>query len=864
MTASASPAARLVRATLTDVLLPCGVALATGAAVASVVPAHWQTIGAPYFLGYGKNVEGTAVAAALAAGALTPWLTDRRGWLGPLVLLAIVGWAALGWVADLGLVVAGTWQVLTAASLTLVLRLQRPESPARPAAEGHGDLARGVTLLAVAVLAVTVFTIALEALVLDVFHHGEVLTSALDLLRGGRPFESFIWPHGLHDTGLAAGWIWATGKVGTSPVALARATCRALAVVTGYALGRVFLGSRHGGLAVAVGLAAATVATSVNAHGVAQAQGMHHLGIVVFVAVGFAALAVPSRGRLLVAGGCFALAHLFRIEVGVFAVIAAGAVTAQRHLMDREQGFGPALLGFVIAGVQMATGAALVLATCALLFGWPAGAWLEYTLRELPRHHRDAVGIPFPWPVAYGRVTLHPDDLYPVALGWLVFVLFLLGQTVRALVTWRDRPRTAQLVFLAVFAWLATRSSLDRSDQVHVLQWSLLPLVGTLTLALAIVRERFTWSSRRTAVVTVLVLLCFDAARMAWHPLASRRIVELPGRVAAAARLLVEHLVPNPPVGDCADRMFTPTESHVPGNARFIADTCVTEHLLAARHVSRFLIQHSAPWYEVRFGQPHTTRFFAFARAYTPTTQSELVADLRAARAQALLRVRGYEALTIFDVADGVRVPVTDAYLRARRRDVPPVSSPIGEWFFWDEAAHCPPARPDGAGTAVEAIVDRMVYIPQSEMLAAEGWVADLAGGQPFARVTWKADDALTDGDLEYGVARPDVAAERGAPALERTGWRLVVRVPAATWQARRANGSLSLEATANDGRHMRATVPFANATELPRLGAEWDDAVARMNDAASEGRRDRAVACGRLASGQACSCSLTGSVPQH
>ncbi|MEO6030072.1 MAG: hypothetical protein ABIR79_24665 [Candidatus Binatia bacterium] len=860
MTASTSPAARLLRMTLTDVLLPCGVALATGATVASVVPAHWQTIGAPYFLGYGKNVEGTAVAAALAAGALTPLLADRRAWLGPLAILAIVGWAALSWVADLGLLAAGTWRVLTAASLTLVLRLQRPESPARTVDES-GDLSRGVTLLAVVTLALTVFMIALEALVIDVFHHGEVLTSALDLLRGGRPFESFIWPHGLHDTGLAAGWIWATGKVGTSPVALSRATCRALAIVTAYALGRVMFGSRHGALAVAGGLAAATVAASVNAHGVAQAQGMHHLGIVVFVAVGFAALAVPSHGRLIVAGGCFALAHLFRIEVGVFAVIAAGAVTTQRHLMAREHGFGPALVGFVTAGLQMAAGAALVLATCALLFDWPAGAWLEYTLRELPRHHRDAVGLPFPWPLAHGRIALHPDDLYPVALGWLAFVLFLLGQTVRALFTWRDRTRTAHLVFLAVFAWLATRSSLDRSDQVHVLQWSLLPLIGTLTLALAIVRERFRWSPRRTAVVTVLVLVCFDAARMAWHPLASRRIVDLPGRVASAASLLVEHLVPNPPVGDCADRMFTPAESRISANARFIADTCATEHLLASHHISRFVIQHSAPWYEVRFGQPHTTRFFAFARAYTPTTQSELVGDLRATGAQALLRVRGYEALTIFDVADGVRVPVTDAYLRARRRDVAPVSTPIGEWFFWDEAASCGPSSADAGGPAVEAFIDRMVYIPQSEMLAAEGWSADLAGGRPFAHVGWSADDPVTDGDLDYGIARPHGAGEQQAPALERTGWRLVVRVPAATWKARRENGSLSLDATSMDGRHARATLPFATATELPRLGAEWDDAVARMNDAALQGRRDREAACGRLASGQACACPAAGAV---
>ena len=843
-------------------MLPCGVALAVGAGVASIVEPSWRTIGAPYVLAHGKNVESAAVTAALAAGAATPWLAERRGWVGPLAAIALTGWIVLARYADLALLAHGAWQALAAITLTLPFRLQPAEASDR-AIEPCVDVGRGTVLLVLVGLAAVVFTIALEALVIDVFHHGEVLTSALDLLRGGRPFESFIWPHGLHDTGLAAGWLWATGKIGTSPVALSRATCRALAIVTGYTVGRVALGTRRAGLVTALGLAAATVAASTHAHGAAQAQSMHQLGIVVFVGLGFAALArpaagaAPSRRELVAAGACVALAHLFRIEVGVFALVATVVVLAQRCLMDREAGLAAALAAFVRAGACVAGGIALVLTASALAVGWPGRAWFEYALRELPRYHRDAVGMPFPWPLATGRSARVPAALYPVALGWLLFVLLLLGQTVRAMLGWKDRRRAGHLLFVATFAWLATRSALDRSDEAHVLQWSHVPLLGALLLAIAVARDRFGWSARRTASVVVLALLCFDGAGLRWTSLVTRTLVRLPGRIAASTTLLGEHLRPNPPVGECADLMFTPTESRLPENARFIADTCATERLLAAHGVSRFLIQHSAPWYEARFGQPSTTKFFAFARAYTPAEQRALVDDLRAADAQALLRVRGYQALTVFDVADGLRVPVVDAYLRARRRDVTAISSPIGDWFFWDEPAACVSSSTAGRDAApLDLLVDRFVYVPMSEMLAAEGWAADRAARRPLASLAISAGAGAPDVDVEYGVARPDVVLTQGVAALERSGWRMTAPIAHEDWQRARATGRLVFAGIASDGRPVSAAVAFADAQELAAVDdPAWGDVRAIMRTASTLGGEDRARACGTRYAGRPCAC---------
>src|SRR5207344_2457980 len=97
---------------------------------------------------------------------------------------------------------------------------------------------------------------------------------------------------------------------------------------------------------------------------------------------------------------------------------------------------------------------------------------------------------------------------------------------------------------------------------------------------------------------------------------------------------------------------------------------CAVEVQLRARRVKNLVITHSAPWYYVRFGLRPPTRYFALARAYTPAQQRELVGDLRARRPEALLRVRGFEALGRFDIPDAVRVPIVEAYLRERRRGV--------------------------------------------------------------------------------------------------------------------------------------------------------------------------------------------------
>jgi hypothetical protein len=888
----------LVRLSLAEIVVPVGVAALVGIALAAAIVPRWRAPGMPYFLGYGKNVESAALAGALAAGAATQWLVRSRRGLAACLVAAVLGLALVVSLVPLAPLLAGWPALLSIAVLaTMIGRGQRAggalaEPPAGRVREvggggardggaaGAGDrgarggrtavaygagLAAALTVgaLAAAVLAVTVGP---PLLSIDTYHHGEVLSTAVDLLRGGRPFETLLWPHGLHDTGLAALWILATGKIGTSPVALAWASCCALGVVALYVVGRRLLGSRAAALAVCV---VAVLAPVLAERPQADAQALYQLGELFFVVLGFAA--VTSRRRDLVAGLCFGLAYLFRIESALYGVLAALAVIAYRDLLAPvtagETWTRAAAKAAAGSLSRLLGGAALVLVAARLILGWPGAEWYAETLWELPRYHRDAAGFPLPWP----RRGVEPSPLEALwlsrALARLLLTLLLLVQALRQLLErQRSRPhavseRTAQLLFVAVFAAAAAKSVVDRSDLGHVLQWSALPLLATACLAFSAWRERRSWTRSRAGLALVVLIALLDFGDLGLEIPVPRT----PAAAAAAARQrwegFVEHLAPNPSAGSCADRMFTPGESRLAANRAFIAGTCAVEAMLRSHGVARLVVADSASWYYVRFRMPFPTRFFATARAYTPPRQFELIRELRASRPQALLLVRGYGALGDFDIPDAVRVSVVDAYLRGRRRGVAVTPTPLGDLFFWDEPARCAPAaRTGGESPRAELGVELVAYQPMSGLLFAKGWALDGATHEPLAALTLREAPAGAAADFELGRQRDDLVEGSHREAMRHSGWELMVR----GWQPHGGNlaaradpadhhdhagDALDLAATAAGGRQGRVRLDLSGARILgPLLGAEWNGLGAAIDRAAAMGSADRARALADLA----------------
>ena len=134
------------------------------------------------------------------------------GWLAAVLALTKIYYGGKAMVVLLALVAA------TAVYFTWY---DRPRDQVRMT--GPDDIPRWhwwVTWVLMPVVAVWVFLINLHPRVLDLFHHGEVITSALDLLDGGVPFRTYHWPHGLSDSGVAALLIELTGNKGLGTIIL--------------------------------------------------------------------------------------------------------------------------------------------------------------------------------------------------------------------------------------------------------------------------------------------------------------------------------------------------------------------------------------------------------------------------------------------------------------------------------------------------------------------------------------------------------------------------------------------------------------------------------------------------------------------
>ncbi len=585
-------------ALLGTLIVPTGSGVAVGALAAHVLEPHWTAGGWAYATGYPKNVEIAATLIGVAAGgfsaALARW---PLAWAAALVV-AIGGFGYVARVCS-GLPGVTVLTVLMGA-LPFVCGLECLRVPARRPPVGD----RRLWIASVVLLGTMLFLLAAHPRKIDTFHDGELLASALDLLAGGRPFLTYPWPHGLHDTGLAALWIAATGKVGTSPVALALASCSALAAPAFYLLIR-----------------------------------------------------------------------------------------------------------------------------------------------------------PAPLRTALGRSDVsHFYWFYPVLLC------------------------TAALCMAPLLAWAADRA--------------------------------------RYAVGAVVAVAAVTTGA---------RVPQL----ASGWRGLAEHLRPNAPVGVCADTTFTAAEAAIRSNARFIDATCRLEQLLRARGVHRLLLDHSAPWYHSRFGMPPPSRYYSLNKAFTPEAQQQFIADVRAADVQALLAVRGYGALAQYDVPNAYRVPIIEAYLRARRRGAPAIDTPLGRLYLWNEpdAANPPASPPVTADERLALQGTGVTAVPSTGFVEVRGWTRDLGGAAPrIGLVRTRA------GDAEITFAAPQRTDATGAAPMVST-WSLVARATPVEL------AGLAVELQGADGR-LLVSPELPPARELPPLaGPEWRDLHAAVDAAAALGAADRAAA---------------------
>lgn len=765
-------------------------ALAVGMLVAALSEPRWEVGGAPWVHGRAKNVEIRATLIAVLAGAAAPLLGRWRAGRLAVALVALIGMA----------VGASRWPtaILPAAMVAmsmggLAVAIERGFLRAAPRA-ANGSAVVWPWLVA---LAAALFVRGAGPLTVDVFHHGEVLVTALDLLRGGRPFETIAWPHGAHDSGLAALWIALTGKVGSSPVVLATASMSALATLTLYALARRATDSPRAAV-LGAGLTVAILFVLDLGPNPRPILGMLAFPILAL------ALATARPPYAVAAGAAAALGLIFRIDAGTYGLVALAVALIAMALLEPAP-LADRLRRAVGLGARAALGAAALLLVLRLLLGWPTTAWYAYLVGSLPRYHSIANGLPYPWPgiaPTTGRLII---GLALPALAIALGALAVYGAQRGA-----PRQRVALLGSVAVLAAGALRTGLGRSDSAHLMHY-FQPMLFLAVLLAASAGLAWIAAHRR-------------AAGLLLAGVALGLVVLIAGNRRSLLEQLPQHLAANPPVGDCGDTMFTPLEARRDDARGLIDATCTVERQLRDAGVRRLVIDHSAPWYYVRFGMPLPSPYYSFNRAALPDQQQAVVDDLRAYDAEALLVPRGFGGLTKYDVPDGLRVPLIGAYLHERRGDAPAITTPIGDLALWNRAGTSP-APGTAPSTGLIWQPQRTVYDPVTRFLVLSGRVKDtITAGAPALQVA----GAITDLQSTF--------AADGS-------YELITRLPAGTT----VPPAIEVIITAADGRTRRVPIAAAAITLLPPLsGDAARDLDARTDQAAAAGRADRAAALAR------------------
>ena len=381
------------RPTLLSVYCFAMLVSAISLAVAFVTP-RWKAPGFPSYIGYGKNVEQAASVLTVLGVSLLVIFARRLtfsfialGWLTAVLALTKIYYGGKAMVVLLALVAA------TAVYFTWYDRLRD-----QVRMTGPDDIPRWhwwVTWVLLPVVAVWVFLINLHPVMLDLHHHGEVITSALDLLDGGVPFCTHYWPHGLSDSGVAALLIELTGNKGLGTIILLGGITCVLGLAAVFLLGLGMLRQPLGALV----FAALVALLPGRLIGVAS-NGFFPILSFFLLSIRFA------RSTVFAAGVLIGLGYLSRIETGVFALATVVVYLLLKfyyteryardghvwqHLLDPH-----AAAGFFGDGLALLLGVTCSLVLMRLTLGFPTAEWFRTTLVDFPYYHADSLGLPLP------------------------------------------------------------------------------------------------------------------------------------------------------------------------------------------------------------------------------------------------------------------------------------------------------------------------------------------------------------------------------------------------------------------------------------------------------------------------------------
>ena len=470
---------------------------------------RWKAPGFPSYIAYGKNVEQAASVLTVLGVSLLVIFARRLtfsfiafGWLAAVLALIKIYYGGKAMVVLLALVAA------TAVYFTWYDRLRD-----QVRMTGPDDIPRWhwwVTWVLLPVVAVWVFLINLHPVLLDLFHHGEVITSALNLLDGGVPFRTYHWPHGLSDSGVAALLIELTGNKGLGTIILLGGITCVLGLAAVFLLGLGMLRQPLGALVFA-----ALVALLPGRIGVAS-NGF-------FPILSFFLLSTRSaRSTIFGAGVLIGLGYLWRIETGVFAL---GTVVVYllvkfyyteryardghvwQHLLDPH-----AATGFFGDGLALLLGVTCSLVLLRLTLGFPTAEWFRATLVDSPYYHADSTGFPLPlyWKgVGFGEVSDKVNAMILIP-GMLLLALGLYAFTLQKVLERRlplDTVRARFYTLVLMYSLFSLKTVMDRSDNPHIVAGTAMLLMLVLLDGLGFLERWF----RRPLLVPLILAACLTS-----------------------------------------------------------------------------------------------------------------------------------------------------------------------------------------------------------------------------------------------------------------------------------------------------------------------------------------------------------------
>lgn len=586
-------------------------------AYAFVTP-RWRTTGYPSYIGYGKNVEQAALGLTILGVTSFVILARRLA-----ISLTALIWLAIALALIKTYYAGGLAAALllgVAAAITLYFtwhgRLQDPVG-----ADARDEVPKWhwwTAALLLPVVAASLFlTMFRPAPALDLFHDGEVIASALDLLDGGVPYRTFFWPHGVSDSGLAALIIGLTGNEGMGSILI----LRAITVTVGFiGLFLLTLGLTRQPLSSL--LFAAMVGSLSKAPTYVATRSFFPILAFLLISLRFRfhRIALFGVGLLLGTG------YVWRIETALFGLAtliiylfidryyAQGyALDGQvwRHLWDLRKA-----AGLVGDGLILMLGVASSLVIIRQALGFPTVEWFRTTLIDLPRYHSDSTGLPLPlaWKgVEYSgfkQVSPLQHKLMGMILlpGFLLLALNLYSSTLYRGVERRLALSTFQgrfFTLLVIYLLFTLKTFMDRSNFVVIKETSWLPFIIVGINFLAILEGRF----RRAPIL--LGSLALGCALLA--VLAAARPDLLPRfRPPGPANLatLRDRLRPT----ETPEEMLGPTTS--PDAGEILRGVKQVKELLDAQSVGerQLLIYHSAAQLFPLLGRKVPSKFWLSCR----------------------------------------------------------------------------------------------------------------------------------------------------------------------------------------------------------------------------------------------------------